>query len=114
MKKRSSRSSRKSRAGRARYGSMDKKALKLERERVAEKIERAATRQDSRHDAADLAAVAALVRQGRFGHAVDRAWSLDTIIRDELPKSFFRLLKDEGVPWQQERWWEKWHQFRRL
>jgi len=99
-KKRNTRSSRKPRsAGRARQGSMDKRALIMECERVAEKIERAAARVDSRSDAADLGAVAALVRRGRLGAAVDRAVDLDTAIRDELPKSFFRLLKDEGVPW---------------
>lgn len=69
------------------------------REKVAVKIESAAARWDSRADAADLCAVAAFVRQGNLNAAVDRAGELDTIVRDELPKSFFKLLKAEGVDW---------------
>jgi len=68
-------------------------------EKVAVKIESAAARWDSRADAADLCAVAAFVRHGNLNAAVDRAAELDTIVRDELPKSFFKLLKAEGLEW---------------
>ncbi len=52
-----------------------------------------------RNDARDLRQVAALVQAGKFKEARNAASSLDTIVRDELPRSFFYLLEANGVSW---------------
>lgn len=51
-----------------------------------------------RSDAEDLRKVARLVDDGRFRRARDAA-GLDTIVHDQLPESFFDLLKKHGVAW---------------
>lgn len=51
-----------------------------------------------RSDAKDLGKVANLVQAGRIQAARDAA-GLDTIVRDQLPQSFFDLLEKHGVAW---------------
>jgi hypothetical protein len=50
-------------------------------------------------DAADLRHVASLVRENKLTAARTSAANLDTIVRDELPQTFFQLLEDNGVEW---------------
>jgi len=52
-----------------------------------------------RKDASDLRDIAKLLRAGNFKAARNSAASLDTIVRDELPRSFFYLLEANGVSW---------------
>jgi hypothetical protein len=52
-----------------------------------------------RTDAADLRRVASLVRSNELKEASAVASDLDTIVRDELPESFFRLLEKNNVRW---------------
>ena len=40
-----------------------------------------------------------MVRSGRVQEARDRAARLDTVVRDELPPTFFGLLKVRRVQW---------------
>jgi len=51
-----------------------------------------------RSDAKDLMKVAKLVTAGRIQAARDAA-GLDTIVRDQLPESFFELLKKHDIAW---------------
>ena len=51
-----------------------------------------------RSDAKDLRKVARLVDAGRIQKARDAA-GLDTIVRDQLPESFFELLEKHNVRW---------------
>lgn len=50
-------------------------------------------------DYADLRVIAEFVEGGYYHAARDRAARLDTAVRDELPKSFFALLEQNGVRW---------------
>ena len=50
-------------------------------------------------DAADLRHVASLVQSNQLKAARDVAANLDTIVREELPKCFFKLLEKNGVRW---------------
>jgi hypothetical protein len=50
-------------------------------------------------DAADLGEIAKMVFAGKFKAARDAGASLDTIVRDELPDSFFKLLEQNNVRW---------------
>jgi hypothetical protein len=52
-----------------------------------------------RNDRKDLKAVARLVARGKLREARDAAAELDTIVRDELPDTFFTVLKTNGVQW---------------
>lgn len=52
-----------------------------------------------REDAADLGEIAKMVFAGKFKAARDAGASLDTIVRDELPDSFFKLLEQNNVRW---------------
>ena len=51
-----------------------------------------------RSDAADLMKIAHLVDEGKIQRARDEA-NFDTIVRDQLPNSFFDLLKKHDVNW---------------
>lgn len=51
-----------------------------------------------RSDARDLRKIARLVDEGHIQRARSAA-SLDTIVRDQLPQSFFDLLEQHGVAW---------------
>ena len=51
-----------------------------------------------RADAKDLMRVAQLVDAGRIQQARD-ACNMDTIVRDQLPNSFFDLLEKHDVQW---------------
>ena len=51
-----------------------------------------------RSDAKNLMKVARLVDEGHIQRAREAA-SLDTIVRDHLPQSFFDLLKKHNVAW---------------
>lgn len=52
-----------------------------------------------RKDAADLKMLAKLVAAGTLTYARDKAAGLDTIVRDEIPESFFTLLADNNIEW---------------
>ena len=52
-----------------------------------------------RNDAASLRSVAKLVSMGALTAARDSAARLDTIIRDEIPESFFKLLEIHNIQW---------------
>jgi len=52
-----------------------------------------------RKDAADLKALAKLVSEGSLLAARNHASHLDTIVRDEIPESFFKLLEDSNIEW---------------
>lgn len=52
-----------------------------------------------RQDGRDLRAIATLVRNGHIRAAVTAVQHLDTIVRDEVPESFFSLLKVHGIEW---------------
>jgi hypothetical protein len=56
-------------------------------------------RQVHARDASDLREVAQHVRSGRMQEARDRAAGLDTVVREELPDGFFRLLAEFRVAW---------------
>ncbi len=50
-------------------------------------------------DAEDLRGVASLVQRNLLKEARNEANHLDTIVREELPESFFRLLEKNNVRW---------------
>lgn len=50
-------------------------------------------------DARDIRHIAELVRRNRLHSAAREAAGLDTIVRDELPDSFFKLLKLNSIEW---------------
>lgn len=52
-----------------------------------------------RQDGRDLRAIAKLVREGKLKAAANAVHMLDTIVRDEVPDSFFALLKARGIEW---------------
>jgi hypothetical protein len=52
-----------------------------------------------RNDAADLSEIAKLVFAGKLQNARNAGAHLDTIVRDELPDSFFKLLEQNNVKW---------------
>jgi len=51
-----------------------------------------------REDARDLMRVARLVDAGRI-QAASNACNIDTVVRDQLPRSFFDLLEKHDVSW---------------
>ena len=48
-------------------------------------------------DAEDLFIVASFVDAGQLKKASYAAWSLDTVVRDKLPKSFYELMSQYGL-----------------
>jgi hypothetical protein len=62
-------------------------------ERIAAGIERGAKKWHDKRDERDLLMVADALRDGDVRTAEDRAHRLDTIVRDQIPAAFWRMIE---------------------